>query len=93
MPRLTFRRASVLCAISLALAGCTSTTPGLDLRFGRSVRLINTMQTLLPDAGRNDDPVAGIDGKAAKSAYESYQKSYSTPEPQLNSFTIGVSGH
>jgi hypothetical protein len=93
MSRLTLRRASMLCATSFALAGCTSTTPDLDLRFGQSVRLINTMQTLHPDAARNDDPVAGIDGHAAKSAYDAYQKSYSAPEPQLNSFTIGVSGH
>ena len=88
----TFRRASLLCAISFAVAGCSSTTPALDLRFGQSVRLINAQQTLDPAAGRNDDPVAGMDGKAASSAYQAYLKSYASPEPQSNSFTIGVSG-
>ncbi len=88
-----FRSRSVPCAaLLLILAGCVSTTPNLDRDFGAAVRLLYAQQTLNPDASRNTDSVAGIDGKAAKGAYDEYLKSYATPEPQQNVFTIGVGG-
>lgn len=73
-----------------ALAGCVSTTPELDRQFGHSVATLNALQTVNPEAGRNNAPVSGIDGKAAASAYDAYQKSYKTPEPQTGAFTIGI---
>ncbi|MDC8759250.1 pilus assembly protein [Janthinobacterium fluminis] len=73
-----------------AATGCVATTPELDRHFGESVKLLQAQQTLRPDAVRNADPVAGVDGKAAKAAYERYQKSFATPEPQADAFTIGV---
>ena len=76
----------------LAFSGCVSRTPNLDRHFGESVRLINAQQTLNPNAGANTNPVAGMDGKAAKSAMDLYQKSFAAPEPQQNVFTIGVGG-
>jgi hypothetical protein len=76
----------------LASTGCTSTTPNLDQHFGQGVGLIKVQQILNPQAARNDDPVIGIDGKAAKSAYDEYQKSYRVPVPPANSFTIGIGG-
>lgn len=79
-------------ALLLAISGCTSTTPNLDRHFGEGLNLAKAQQTLNLQAGRNLDPVSGIDGKAAKSAYDEYQKSYRVPVPQSNAFTIGIGG-
>jgi hypothetical protein len=85
-----FRSASLV--LSLAMAACTSTTPNLDQHFGEGVNLTKFQQMIDPQASRNRDPVHGIDARAAKSAYDEYQKSYRTPEPQSTSFTIGIGG-
>lgn len=76
----------------VAMSGCTSVTPNLDAQFGQSVSLIKAQQTLNPAASRNTNPVNGLDGAAAKSGYDAYQKSYQTPEPPSNAFTIGIGG-
>jgi hypothetical protein len=60
--------------------------------MGQSLSLIKAQQILNPEASRNTDPVPGMDGRAAKSGYDLYQKSFKTPEPQSNAFTIGVGG-
>lgn len=69
-----------------ALAGCTlspaPSTPYWDTHFGASARLALATQVIDADAGRNPDPVAGIDGKAAQLGYVRYQKSFSDPPPQ-----------
>jgi hypothetical protein len=72
------------------LSACAPTTPHWDAVFGDSVRTAVAQQTLNPDAPRNPDPVSGIDGRAARSAIELYDKSFAKPEPQPNVFTIGV---
>jgi hypothetical protein len=74
------------------LAACTLTacaglpftpaTPYWDTHFGANARLALAQQVMYPDAGRNRDPVAGIDGKAAQQGYVRYQKSFSDPPPQ-----------
>ena len=92
MNRTHFLTASGLCAVSLVVAGCASLTPNLDSHFGEAVNLIKAQQTLNPEASRNADPVKGMDGKAATSAYHEYQKSYRVPEPQPSAFMIGVGG-
>ncbi|MBE3023307.1 pilus assembly protein [Janthinobacterium sp. BJB1] len=82
--------AALLSLLSL-LAGCAATTtPVLDSHFGESVALLKAQQIMYPDAYRNMDPVSGMDGKSGVSAYQRYQKSFSTPEPQTNVFAIGV---
>ena len=83
---------AVCTALLLTIAGCTSTTPNLDRHFGDGLNLAKAQQTLNAQAVRNLDPVSGIDGKAAKSAYDEYQKSYRMPVLQPNAFTIGVGG-
>jgi hypothetical protein len=83
---------AALCASVFLISGCVQRTPYLDSHFGESVTLLKAQQVLNPEAARNTDPVAGIDGKAGKSAYDEYQKSYRTPEPLPNAFTIGVGG-
>ena len=78
------------------LSACASpmfqTTPRWDGRFGADVRTALAQQVIHPDAVRNRDPVAGMDGRAARSAYERYQKASIETAPQPSSFTIGVSG-
>ena len=67
--------------LSLTLGGCgsISTTPDVDARFGETLSIIKAQQTINPDASRNTDPVAGIDGKAAKGAYDNYRDSFRQP--------------
>lgn len=60
------------------LSACASplvqTTPQWDSRFGLDTRMVLAQQILHPDGARNTDPVAGMDGRSARAAYERYQK-------------------
>ncbi|WP_332853404.1 hypothetical protein [Duganella sp. S19_KUP01_CR8] len=82
--------------LACTLASCalqlTPTTPQWDRHFGDVARVTLAQQVIDPDAGRNRDPVAGMDGRAAHSAFVRYQKASSDPAPQPSAFTIGVSG-
>lgn len=77
---------------ALALAGCASTSPYWDAHFGEATRSTTALQIINPHASENPDPVAGIDGKAAKAVMGEYSKSFSQPEAQPQFFTIGVGG-
>jgi hypothetical protein len=70
------------------------TTPRVDCNFGDSVNMAVARQTMDKDAAiRNaNKDVAGLDGIAAREALVRYQKSFRTPEPTPNVFSIGVSG-
>lgn len=83
-----FRTVAALSALA-ALAGCASSTPGFDAHFGESVMQARAQQTVNPDAAGNPDPVAGLDGRAARSAMERYQESFKTPPPTFNVINIG----
>lgn len=89
---ITTRLASVACAAVLLtmVGGCASRTPYLDAQFGKSVRLLNAQQTINPNAMANPDPVLGLDGSAALSGYNDYQKTFAAPVPQPATFTIGI---
>ena len=78
--------------VSAALAGCAAKTPRLDARFGDAVNTAKAQQTINPDASRNTDPVAGLDGQAANAAIDRYHKSYEQPPAPGNVFTIGIGG-
>ena len=65
----------------LVLAGCAPTTPRLDAQFGDSVNTAKAQQTINPDASMNADPVAGIDGQAARAVVDRYHKAYQAPTP------------
>ena len=86
------RLASVACAALLLtlVGGCASRSPNLDAQFGKSVRLLNAQQTINPNAMANSDPVLGLDGRAALSGYNDYQKTFATPVQQPSTFTIGI---
>src|SRR5512143_2214278 len=75
----------ILAALAAGLAGCAgtveTTTPHLDQYLGQAVNQAKAQQTLNPDASRNTDPVAGVDGKAAQEALDSYHQGMKTPAP------------
>lgn len=80
-------------SLAVGLTACASgtpetTTPYLDQHFGEAVNQAKAQQTLNPDASRNTDPVAGIDGKAAQAALDSYHEGMKTPAP-VNVINIG----
>lgn len=81
---------AVLCGLALAGSGCAVQNASAPL--GGTVGLVMAQQILDPQAGVNRPAVNGIDGQAAKSAYDAYQKTYRAPQPQPNVFTIGVGG-
>jgi len=78
--------------VIVGLTGCVATSPNWDARFGEAARTVAAQQVIAPDASRNPDPVAGIDGKAAQGAMGEYAKSYAQPERHPDAFTMGVGG-
>jgi uncharacterized lipoprotein YajG len=77
-----------LCAVAL-LAGCASPSPHLDQQFGSAVKAAAQQQVLNP-ATPATPLITGLDGKAAKSAYDNYQKSFKEPTTQTGALSIGV---
>ena len=75
-------------AAVLALQAC-ATSPTLDARFGDSVNVAKAQQTLNPDASKNRNIVAGMDGKAAREAVILYQGTFKAPPPVVNVINIG----
>ena len=74
------------------LGGCAaSTTPNYDARFGDAVREARQRMTLNPNASANPDPMAGMDGRAAREAVGRYQESFKAPPPVVNVINIGGS--
>jgi hypothetical protein len=66
-------------------------TPEVDARFGDAVRQARARQTIDPEAGKNTDPVAGIDGEAGRATMNEYYKSFKEPPPTFNILGIGGS--
>ena len=72
------------------IGGCaTTTTPHYDARFGDAVREAKFKMTINPDAGKNPDQVAGMDGKAAGEAVNLYHETFKSPPPVVNVINIG----
>lgn len=51
----------------------------LDIDYGTSHKLSKFNQILDPEAEKNLEPVMGLDGKAAESVVEKYQKDFEKP--------------
>lgn len=81
-----------LYTIALVATGCAMPPNAQEPPMGETVSLTMAQQVMNPAAGANRDPVSGLDGQAAKSGYDAYQKAYRAPVPQQNVFTIGVGG-
>jgi hypothetical protein len=71
--------AAALPALLLAACASSSSTPALDAQFGNSVRAAIAAQLVDPAAVNNANPVAGLDGTAARNAQEKYQNSFVKP--------------
>ena len=85
---MTKKLAAIALLASLA-AGCSSVTPHYDARFGDAVREAKRKMTINPDAGKNADPVTGMDGKASRETMVRYKDSYKAPPPAVNVINIG----
>jgi hypothetical protein len=68
----------VIASLAVGLTACAgtpeTTTPYLDQHFGEAVNQAKAQQTLNPDASRNTDPVAGIDGQAGQAVIDRYRE-------------------
>lgn len=82
-----------LCCAASFIAGCAHPRYATDEAFGDAVRAAKAQQTINPDASRNMEAPNGLHGAAAKATVDRYQKSYETPPPPVNVFTIGVTGN
>jgi len=74
--------------LPVVLAACSS-TPVYDQKFGDAVREARVKMTINPDAGKNADTVAGMDGRAAKETITLYQETFKAPPPVVNVINIG----
>lgn len=83
------KRTLVLALSALVVAGCTSTAPRADAGFGDAVRSNVAAQTLDPAAGKRNDPVVGLDGRAGKLAVERYHDSFKAPPKTFEVINIG----
>ncbi|AOJ65332.1 hypothetical protein WJ32_22845 [Burkholderia ubonensis] len=84
------RRVALAAPLAAALAGCMSSTPVWDGRFGESVRAVMQAQVIDPHAAEHA-PKPVVSGSAAASALDNYDKSFQTIEPKSNTFVIGIS--
>ena len=69
----------VLAAVCVtAFWGCAGNLPDsprievLEEKFGESFRSARDKQILNPEAGKNDEPVVGLDGQAAQDVKKTY---------------------
>ena len=68
------------------LSACAS-APLTDNRFGTDTRTTLKQQIMHPEAAANADPVAGMDGRSARAAYERYQRASGETAQQSSIFT------
>ncbi|MGJ7499458.1 MULTISPECIES: hypothetical protein [unclassified Variovorax] len=84
-----FIRSTTVALVCLLGASCSTVTPNYDARFGDAVRDAKKKMTLNPNAGKNGDPVAGMDGRSARESMNQYHESYKSPPPAVNVINIG----
>ncbi len=90
MRTIPFKLMIAILFASVGITGCATKSPVLDSHFGEAVNAAKAQQTLNPEASKNNNPVAGVDGQAAKGAVDLYQNSFVQPPPSSNVFNIGV---
>lgn len=84
-------RIAALAALSICtLSACVPTAPAFDERFSESTRVLQAQQVRNPEApvANRDKLPDGLEGRAAREAYERYQKTFTDPPPA----TMGVIG-
>jgi len=85
------RHALLFALLTGLLAGCSTTTPNYDTRFGEAVRNAKRQMTINPDAGKTTDMATGMDGMAAHESTILYQETFKSPPPAVNVINIGGS--
>lgn len=85
-------RIASIAVAAMIVAGCAEYPSHVDDQFGMAVTRARAQQTIDPDAPSKRRDVPGIDGQAARASVERYEKSFETPPPPVNVFTIGVGG-
>jgi len=72
----------ILGIFSITLWGCAGNLPqgkrmeNLEMNWGKSFESAKKNQILNPDAGKNLEPVVGLNGEAAEHGVDKYKKSY-----------------
>lgn len=84
-----FIKSTTLALTLLLGTGCSHVTPNYDARFGDAVRDARKKMTLNPDAGKDGNPVVGMDGRSSSESMKQYHESYKAPPPALNVINIG----
>ena len=80
-----------IAALASLVAGCSTTTPHYDARFGDAVRDAKRKMTIHPDASKNTDQALGLDGRASRETMQRYQDTYKEPPQAVNVINIGGS--
>ena len=62
----------------------------LDRHWRTSFETAKQNQILNPEAGKNLDPVVGLDGQAAAAGMQSYRKGFKEKQQIQKVFTIGI---
>ena len=71
------------------MAGCTTRPTMLGPDAGLAYTMARDQQTLNPDAGKNLEPVQGLeDAKASKNSMERYRSSFEKPEDYRSTVSI-----
>lgn len=87
--RPTFTRWMLLALTVGGAHGCVSSTPHWDGRFGAAIRAGLAAQVIDPAPASARDPASGMDGRAARAAIDSYQRSFAQPQPGQPAALIG----
>jgi hypothetical protein len=85
-------KAVLAACAACALSACAEAPTRTDQMFGEAVRAATASQIIDPDASQNRKAPAGMEGAAARSTVDRYQKSFEAPLPPMNVFTIGMGG-
>ena len=79
-----------LIAAVFFFSGCGTRETMLDKNWGSSFESAKQNQILNPEAGKNLDPVIGLDGKAAKNNMEKYRQGFTKKGKSNNPTTITI---
>ncbi|TFY96895.1 hypothetical protein [Ramlibacter rhizophilus] len=82
-------RHTYLLLSAMLLAGCASSTPNYDARFGDAVRQARQAMVLNPAPAPGSVPIGTLDGKVAREAAERYHETYKAPPRPVNVINIG----
>jgi type IV pilus biogenesis protein CpaD/CtpE len=88
-----FKISVLFVVITSCLGACAETAPRTEAEFGNATRATLKAQIINPDAGKEANTVTGLDGRAARDAVDSYQRSFADPAPRPapnNQFNIGI---